>query len=121
MAAFQVWIGAVDQLGNRFAGIIGTVEVDNMAPVTGLLTDKVAYSGVGNALPTIQGFVTDQPLPDGMKLLLGFEDLPASGTINRTLDLAGNQWQALPWREPVGRPSPSTAPNTKPTSSLGRP
>ena len=93
---FQVWVGAVDQLGNHFAQVIGTVEVDNMAPVTGLLTDKVAYSGVGNALPTIQGFVTDHPLPDGMKLLLGFEDQPASGTINRTLDLAGNQWQAVP-------------------------
>ncbi len=95
-STFQVWVAAVDQLGNRFEGIIGTVEVDNAPPVLGLVTDRVAYAGVGDSAPMLRGYVTDQPYPADMQLFIGFEELGTSGPINQALDLSGNQWQAVP-------------------------
>ncbi len=94
--AFQVWASAVDQLGNRFEGIIGAVQIDNAAPVLGLATNKVGYGGIGNNLPVLQGYVSDQPYPDGMKLYLNFEEQPSSGALAGVADFSGKQWQAIP-------------------------
>ncbi|MBP7963652.1 MAG: hypothetical protein KA003_16825 [Caldilineaceae bacterium] len=97
---FQVWMSAVDQIGNEFKGVVGTVQVDNSPPTPGLIANRSAYTGVGANLPVIQGYVADQPYPEGMRLFIGFEDVPVGstvgGTVPSTLDLSGNQWQALP-------------------------
>ena len=94
--AFQIWMSAVDQMGNEFKGVVGTVQVDNSSPTPGLIANRSDYTGVGANLPVIQGYVADQPYPDGMRLFIGFEDVPVGGTVASTLDLSGNQWQALP-------------------------
>ncbi|MEZ4732365.1 MAG: LamG-like jellyroll fold domain-containing protein [Caldilineaceae bacterium] len=94
--SFQVWASVVDQLGNRFEGVIGSVQIDNAAPVLGMVTDKVGYGGIGANLPVLQGYVSDQPYPDGMKLYVNFEAQPNSGAIAGAADFSGNQWKAVP-------------------------
>ena len=97
---FQVWMSAVDQIGNEFKGVVGTVQVDNSPPTPGLIANRSDYTGVGANLPVIKGYVADQPYPEGMRLFIGFEDVAVGstvgGTVPSTLDLSGNQWQALP-------------------------
>lgn len=62
---FQVWASAVDQMGNQFQGIIGSVLVDNAPPTVTLETPPAALSGLAQganpSLPVIRGTATDQP------------------------------------------------------------
>ena len=119
--AFQVWMSAVDQMGNEFKGVVGTVQVDNSPPTPGLIANRSDYTGVGANLPVIKGYVADQPYPEGMRLFIGFEDVPVGGTVGSTLDLSGNQWQALPVTGTSGPSVSRTLPTARRSSSWGRP
>ncbi|MBX3000053.1 MAG: hypothetical protein KF893_16145 [Caldilineaceae bacterium] len=63
--AFQVWMSAVDQMGNQFRGVIGSVQMDNAPPVPTLNPLPAALTGldvpIAPTLPVVQGSVTDQP------------------------------------------------------------
>ncbi|MCB0111367.1 MAG: hypothetical protein KDE53_35835, partial [Caldilineaceae bacterium] len=59
--AFQIWASAVDQLGNGFEGFVGSVQVDNAAPLPTLdAATPDTLVGSDTERPTLRVFVTDQ-------------------------------------------------------------
>lgn len=60
---FQIWMSAVDQMGNQFQGVVGTVQVDNTGPTPSLGNTPPTLTGVGANLPIVRGSVSDQPNP----------------------------------------------------------